>query len=61
MVGHLEQVPAVAAPGERLEQIGVVVILRVSGEEDVLLRDVDREHDGRAVDGAPVGQGPVGQ
>jgi len=54
VVGDLQQVPAVAATAERFEQIGVVVVLRVSGEQDVLLTDVDREHDGGAVDGSPV-------
>lgn len=55
VMGDLEQVPAVVAPGEGLEQVGVVVVLGVSGEQDVLLTDVDREHDGGAVDGTPIG------
>jgi hypothetical protein len=54
VVGDLQQVPAVAASGERFQQIGVVVVLRVSGEQDVLLTDMDGEHDGGAVDGPPV-------
>ena len=59
-MGHLEQVPAAAVAGDALEQVGVVVVLEVTGEQDPLAADAYGEHDRGPVDGPAIGQDAVG-
>ena len=54
MVGDLEQVPSPALIVDALEDIEVMVILEVAGEEDALAPDTDGQHDRRAVDGSAI-------
>lgn len=60
VVGDLEQVPSSAVVGDPLEQVVVVVVLEVAREQDALAADAHRQHDRGAVDGAAIGQDPVG-
>jgi hypothetical protein len=61
VVGDLEQVPASPVVGHVLEQVQVVVVLEIAGEQQALLPQPNRKHDGGAVDGAAVGEHPIGE
>jgi hypothetical protein len=61
VVRDLEQVPALAVVSDPVEQVRVVVVFRVTGEQDALAPQADGEHDGGAIDGASVGEDPVGK
>ena len=60
MVGDLEQVPAASVLRDDLEQVGVVVVLEVTGEQDPLSADAYGEHQRGPVDGPAVGQDAIG-
>ena len=61
MVGDLEQIPAATVARDGLEDIFVVIVLQVTGEQDPLLPHGEAKHDRGAVDGAPVGQDAIRQ
>lgn len=52
VVGDLEQVPAPAISLDHLQQVGIAVLLEITGEQDPLLAEPDAEHDGGVVDAA---------
>jgi len=58
-MGHLEQIPWPVVVGDPFEEVVVVVVLEVAGEQDALLPDAHRQHDRGAVDGATVREDPV--
>ncbi len=59
-MGDLEQVPALAVVHDGGEDIGIVVVLEVTGEQKALVAQADREHDRCPVDGTPVAEHAVG-
>ena len=61
MVGNLQQVPPLAVPRQRRQDVLVVVVLQVARQQQALPSGRDCQHDGGAVDGAPVGEHPVRQ
>jgi hypothetical protein len=59
-MGDLEQVPAPSVARDGLEDVLVVVVFEVPSEQGPLPPHAHSQYDGRAVDGATVGEDAVG-
>jgi hypothetical protein len=60
VMSHLQQVPACTVARDGREDVLVVIVLQVAGEQDALPADGGCEHDGGPVDGAAVREHAIG-